>query len=145
MKHFKLFAIKFIVTLIALTLILGAGYDVSFGNVFLISLVLGVISYVLGDLIILPRTSNTIASIADFALAYFVIYFMTDALTVGGDLFTASLLSAIAIGIFEYFFHKSVSTTLHYDQSKRRRRTTNPELRTEASDELTPYPEEEKD
>ncbi|WP_173915627.1 YndM family protein [Halobacillus sp. Marseille-Q1614] len=145
MRHVKLLAVKFIVTLIALTLILGAGYDVSFGNVFLISLVLGVLSYVLGDLIILPRTSNTIATLADFVLAYFVIYFMTDALTAGGDLFTAALLSSVAIAIFEYFFHKNVSNTLRYDRTKRQDRAANMELRTEASEELTPYPEDEEE
>ena len=55
MKHIKPLAIKFISSLVLLSVILGLFFDMSFGNIFLITLVLGVIAYVIGDLIILPR------------------------------------------------------------------------------------------
>ncbi|WP_279401869.1 DUF2512 family protein [Piscibacillus salipiscarius] len=85
MNHMKLLAIKLASCFVLLYLILGFGYDVSFGNVLMISVVLTLVSY-LGDAFILPRTNNTVATITDFILAYVVIYFMLDMLTIGGDL-----------------------------------------------------------
>src|SRR5438309_8037770 len=108
MKHIKPLVIKFISSLVLLSIILGLFFGMSFGNVFLITLVLGVVAYVLGDLLILPRTSNIIATFADFGLAFLVIRFMSDILANGdaGDMFTMSLIAAIGVALFEYVFHK---------------------------------------
>ncbi|CDQ19292.1 Protein of unknown function [Halobacillus karajensis] len=147
MEHIKLFAWKFIFTFAILFAILGAGFDVSFGNVFLISLVLSVIGYVVGDRLTLARTKNTTATLVDFVLIFGVVYFMTEALTVGDDVFEATAFSTIALTIFEYFFHKSVARNL--DEEKMEENTQDNfapkgELRTEASEELTPYDDDDK-
>ena len=81
MKHIKPLAIKFISSLVLLSVILGLFFDMSFGNIFLITLVLGVVSYVIGDLFILRRTNNIIATLADLGLAFLVIRFMSDSLS----------------------------------------------------------------
>ncbi|TGB03801.1 YndM family protein [Halobacillus salinus] len=146
MSHIKLFALKFIVSLVILGIILGAGFDVSFGNVFLISLTFAVVSYVVGDLLILKNTGNSGATVSDFVLSFVVIYFMTDALTVGDDVFTATLISTISLTIFEYFFHQSVARSLDQEKEENHREQKNvrptPELQTEASEELYPYDED---
>ncbi|WP_079479152.1 YndM family protein [Halobacillus salinus] len=146
MSHIKLFALKFIVSLVILGIILGAGFDVSFGNVFLISLTFAVVSYVVGDLLILKNTGNSGATVSDFVLSFVVIYFMTDALTIGDDVFTATLISTISLTIFEYFFHQSVARSLDQEKEENRREQKNvrptPELQTEASEELYPYDED---
>ena len=82
MKHIKPLAIKFISSLVLLSVILGLFFDMSFGNIFLITLVLGVVSYVIGDLFILRRTNNIIATLADLGLAFLVIRFMSDTLAI---------------------------------------------------------------
>ncbi|WP_431800968.1 YndM family protein [Halobacillus andaensis] len=143
MKHAKYMAAKFIGCLALLFLILGVGYEMSFGNVFLITLVLGVLSYVIGDMMILPRTSNTVATISDFVLAFVVIYFMSDALTVAGDIFTASLLSAIGVAVFELIFHKYVASSGLFEPKEREANDLN--YAAETSDELFPYEEKDKD
>lgn len=61
MNYLKAIAIKFLATLVLLYVILGLFYDMSFTNVFLISLVLGLASYLIGDLFLLAKTNNTIA------------------------------------------------------------------------------------
>lgn len=141
MENLKLMGTKFVISLAILYIILGIGFDVSFGNVFLITLVLGVVSYVLGDRMLLSKTNNMTATIADFVLAFVVIYFMTDALTTGNDVFEATIYSAISLTIFEYFFHKSVARTLDHEKEKHadRNKNTTGELSMEASEETSPY------
>lgn len=129
--------------MVILFTILGIGYDVSFGNIILISIVLGISAYLIGDLLILPRTNNTIATTADFGMAFVIIYLMTDGLTVGGNPFAASLISAVAIGVAEIIYHKYVANKLDM-ASEQFIPIKQSNLSTEASEELTPYEEEKE-
>jgi Protein of unknown function (DUF2512) len=140
MKHIKPLVIKFISSLVLLSIILGLFFGMSFGNVFLITLVLGVVAYVLGDLLILPRTSNIIATFADFGLAFLVIRFMSDILANGdaGDMFTMSLIAAIGVALFEYVFHKYVANRVLNENKAREDQQTKLRYQTEVSEELTP-------
>ncbi|MBP1970228.1 hypothetical protein J2Z83_002346 [Virgibacillus natechei] len=137
MNHFRLFAVKFIGSLLLLYLILSFGYGVTFGSVFLITLVLS-LSYI-GDAFLLPRLNNTLGTIGDFVFAFLVIYFMGVGLTTGMEWFTASLIAAIGIGVFEYFFHKYVQN--EFDDAHKNERTPNRNLeaQTEASKETHPF------
>lgn len=144
MTHVKLLALKFVITLGILFIILGLGFDVSFGNVFLISLVVSALGY-LGDVTILKKSNNTMATAGDFVLSFAVIYFMTDALTVGDDVFEATLISAISLAIFEYFFHQSVARSLDQEKEENHEVRSTGQLQTEASEELFPYEEEDKE
>ncbi|WP_231572588.1 YndM family protein [Halobacillus sp. BBL2006] len=143
LEHVKLIAMKFLFSLVILGIILGAGFDVSFGNVFLITLVLTAVSYAIVDLMILSRSSNTTATISDFVLTFVVVYFMTDALTVGDSVFLATLISTISLTIFEYFFHQSVARNLDGKEERTERVNPTAQLSTEASEEIYPYDEEE--
>ena len=109
MKHMKNLAIKFISILAVLFIILGIFYDMSFGNVLSISVVLTLASYLIGDLLILRRTNNTMATISDFALAFLVIWLMGENLTYGDSLIMPALIAAAGIALFETFFHKYVA------------------------------------
>ncbi|GAA0463791.1 YndM family protein [Alkalibacillus silvisoli] len=140
MNHFKLILTKAIASLILLYVILGFGYEVTFANVLLITLVLGAISYIVGDLFILLRTNNTIATISDFFLSFIVIYAMLSFIMPGGAVFQASLIAAIGVTVFELFFHLFVQRD-HEDEEQgavTERRKQNYQLQTEVSDELRP-------
>ncbi|MDQ1002327.1 uncharacterized BrkB/YihY/UPF0761 family membrane protein [Neobacillus niacini] len=137
MKHVKAMAIKFVSSLVLLSLILGLLYDMSFGNIFLITLVLGVAAYLIGDLLILPRTNNTVATIADFGLAFLIIWLMSRSLTYGDNHFSMSLIAAIGVALFEYMFHKYVANNVLKDQGGQQQ-TRQLQYQTEASEELTP-------
>jgi hypothetical protein len=137
MKHLRAIAIKFIASLAILYIILGAMYDMSFTNVFLISLVLGIASYIIGDLFLLPKTNNTIATIADFGLAFMIIWIVGESLTYGDSLLIPSLISAAGIAVFEYFFHKYVSSSV-LEEGGEQYQNPNYRYQTEASEELYP-------
>ncbi|KAB8129924.1 DUF2512 family protein [Gracilibacillus oryzae] len=142
MKHLKLMVVKFLISFILLFAILGMGFDVSIGNVFLITLVLGVVSYFVGDRVILPRTNNIVATLSDFVLAFAVIYFMTDSLTVGDDVLQAAFISSIGVALFEYFFHKYVAANFNDHEESIYVRPR--ELNVETSEEISPYEEDNK-
>ncbi len=138
MDHLKAIVIKFVATFALLYVILGIGYDFSLMSIFWFTVTLGAISYLLGDLLILRRTNNTVASISDFILAYVVLYFMMDAAVIRGDinLFTAALISAVGITVFEYFFHKYVERRINREDMNERTRRY--EYQTEFSEEFDP-------
>ncbi|PLR78969.1 hypothetical protein CU633_02775 [Bacillus sp. V3-13] len=141
MRHALAISIKFIATLIILGLILGLFYNLGFTEVLIITVVFTALSYILGDLFILRRTNNLSASLADFGIAFIVIYFMSTNMAYGDDFFTASLFSAAVITFFEYLYHRIVP-----GRADRREITAgiqnetlnNSRFQTEAAEELTP-------
>jgi hypothetical protein len=137
MKHLKNLAIKFISILAVLFVILGIFYDMSFGNVLSISVVLTLASYLIGDLLILRRTNNTMAIISDFALAFLVIWLMGESLTYGDSLVMPALIAAAGIALFETFFHKYIARQIH-GANEPQNSSRNLRYQTEASSELTP-------
>ncbi len=142
MNHFSLILSKFVATLVLLYVILGLIFDVAFMNVFWISLTITIASYLIGDLVILPRTNNIVASIIDFGLVFAAVYFLIDAYAFEGNLTTASLLSAVGVTLFEVFFHNTVGTQMDEENNTGQRRY---DLQTEASEEIDPLIEEDDD
>jgi len=136
--------IKFIATFAVLYIILGLFYDMSFGNVALISIVLTLAAYLIGDMLILPRSNNTMATIADFALAFAIIWLMGENLTFGDSLLFPALIGAAGIALFETFFHKYVANQLQNEakssknEGQGKNQPTNLRYQTEASREITP-------
>ena len=125
MNHLKALVIKFLMIAVVLLIILTGIFDVEFGDTLLISLVLTLVAYVLGDLMIFRKTGdrsdhtrandnhsdhtkrNAIATIADIVTAFLVIWLMGEALFADTeDLIMASIISALVIGAGEWFFHK---------------------------------------
>ena len=137
MKHMKNLAIKFISILAVLFIILGIFYDMSFGNVLSISVVLTLASYLIGDLLILRRTNNTMATISDFAIAFLVIWLMGENLTYGDSLIMPALIAAAGIALFETFFHKYIARQIN-EADEQQNSSRNLRYQTEASSELTP-------
>lgn len=139
MGHFKAMAVKFLATLALLYVILGLYYGMTFGTVFLITLILGVVSYFVGDLGILPRTSNLVATIADFGLSLAVIWIMISLLTASKTAFTMALVASIGVTIFEYLFHGYLANRMDHSQNHQQLNRTNTlQYQTEASEEFSP-------
>ncbi|MEW9051984.1 MAG: YndM family protein [Neobacillus sp.] len=138
MKHEKALLIKFISTLALLTIILGLFFDMAFSNIFLITLVLGIAAYLIGDLFTLPRTNNLFATLADFGLSFFIIWVMSINLTFGDGHVLMSLFAALGVSLFEYLFHRYLANNIlsHTNESTRQRGIL--QYQTEVSEELTP-------
>lgn len=139
MRHIVRVAVKFISCLVVLGIILGLLFNFSFTDVLFISMVLGVVSYLLGDLLLLRASNNLTATAADFGLTFLLVWFMGQALTFEPNLFSAALLSAVAVAAFEFLFHRflinensqpSTNQPIHYQNRL--------QYQTEAADELAP-------
>ncbi|MFC2947016.1 YndM family protein [Virgibacillus sediminis] len=107
MEHGKALAIKGLLTLVALYIVLGIGFGMSFWNVLITTIVLGVISYFAGDLGVLPKNGNMMATVSDLGLTFIVVWLMGMLLTSMdfGTMAGAALISALVIAAAEYFFH----------------------------------------
>lgn len=132
-NHLQAFSIKFVAIFVVFYIILGFGYGLTFTEVLLLSLLLGIIAYLLGDMFILPRTNHTIATVADFAIGWAIIYLYIANFTPLDNAFTPSLVSIVGITIFEMFFHRYISRTVLSDQRYVRR---NFDYQTEIAEEL---------
>jgi hypothetical protein len=144
MKHILRIVMKFIAAVVVLGIIDALGYDLGASDILGISAVLAIVSYVVGDLFILRVTNNTVATIADFALAFVILYLMIDNMTIEDDVLSASLIGSIAITAFEIFFHRLLGREPGKQASNQRQtmQTGRPQFQTEASSELTPVKQE---
>jgi Protein of unknown function (DUF2512) len=112
MKYVFSFIIKFVITTVALWIVLGMFYDVSFGDIFLISFILSAVAYV-GDVFILPNVSNFWATIGDFGLAFVGIYLLGQVLIDRNiQLADAALFSGIVVAAFEILFHRYIRSVI---------------------------------
>ncbi|KRE07388.1 MULTISPECIES: YndM family protein [Priestia] len=115
MKHLKALVIKFVMSAVVLGIILTGIYDYNFSDSMLISLVLTVVAYALGDLLVYQNAAddsdykkrNIVATISDLILTFLVIWIMGESLFENtGMIIQGSIVSAIVIAIGEWFFHK---------------------------------------
>jgi uncharacterized BrkB/YihY/UPF0761 family membrane protein len=127
MKHLKALLIKFVMSAVVLGIVLTGIYNYDFSDIMLISLVLTVVAYALGDLLVYRNAAddsdykkrNIVATISDLILSFLVIWIMGASLF--GNTITiiqGSVVSAIVIALGEWFFHKyldkHVSNTDNY-------------------------------
>lgn len=106
MKHVKTLVVKAIVIWAILWVVLTGFYDVSFLDSTIVGVIIVVMIYVLGDLLILRKIGNVVATIVDAGSAgvilWLYLYFMNDT----ADIWMKVLIPAVLIGLFEWFFHK---------------------------------------
>lgn len=79
-----------------------SGTSLSFA--LLTSAIVSLLSYALGDAVILPRTNNTFATTADFVMVFALFWFLSYAFAQPYQL-PGILLTAFAISVVEFFFH----------------------------------------
>lgn len=119
MDHVKALIIKFVMVAVVLGIVLTGMYDGEFSDTLLISAVLTILAYVVGDLLVFRKAGddrernadhskrNGIATVSDAVLTFFVVWLMGKSLFINdGDVLAASFISAIAIAVGEWFFHK---------------------------------------
>ncbi|SFE86165.1 DUF2512 family protein [Alteribacillus iranensis] len=114
MEHLKALAMKGIMTLLVLWVVFSGIFGLlNFGQVLLITIILGAISYAVGDLALLPKTKNSIVTMADFAFL-FVALFLLGWIWVEATRFLggAAFISAGVITVGEYFFHNYLKNNI---------------------------------
>lgn len=115
MKHLSALIVKYVMTAVILEIALLLLSDAGFGSILLISLIVTAISYIIGDMIILPATNNIIATIADMGLAAVTIYLCNFIWNNRIIPFLSALVSGVVLGVGEYFFHKIIDRSIDED------------------------------
>lgn len=142
MEHVKLIGIKYFATFVLLYLILGVAYGLSTSQILFISL-LSLVVYFIGDLFILTRTNNFVATLADLIINFLAIYLLLVVVGFAGDRLIAAFVSTIVLGFYEIFFHLYVLEELsnnHEPISIRRY-----DYMMEYSEEFDPFIKDEED
>lgn len=112
MKHILALIIKFAINAMVLVATLANLTNLSVINILYIALVVTAVAYLAGDLFILDKTNNTIATIADAGLAFFIIWAFNFIFIDAVIPFSAALIAALAVGVGEWFFHKYVKSAV---------------------------------
>lgn len=115
LKHLSALIVKYVMTAVILEIALLLLSDAGFGSILLISLIVTAISYIIGDMIILPATNNIIATIADMGLAAVTIYLCNFIWNNRIIPFLSALVSGVVLGVGEYFFHKIIDRSIDED------------------------------
>ncbi|MGF2614723.1 DUF2512 family protein [Rossellomorea vietnamensis] len=118
MEHLKALAIKFVMVAVVLGIILTGIYGVPVSDMLIVSVILTLGAYVLGDLLVFKRLNgeqkkrNVIATMADAGLAFVVLWFLGTAMFPDQNVIMASLISAIVLAAGEWFFHKYLDNSI---------------------------------
>lgn len=108
MKHIVALLIKYTAITAVLLIMLSIFKGISIPKVLLISLFLTGAAYLIGDLFILPKYGNMIATIADLGLSFFGIWLLISLFTdldATRNIGVSSFIAALIIGGTEVFFH----------------------------------------
>lgn len=110
MKHAKALGIKFVFTSVILLVLFLVYVNTNMWEVLLISLLVTAISYLLGDLFILPKFGHVIAAISDFILGFASIWLLGAIFLSNVDgLILTSAVAALVLTFCEVLFHSHMS------------------------------------
>lgn len=107
MNHFTALLLKLVTAVIAYAIALDLFFDATWVDVITFSLLVTILSYLIGDMILLPIIGNTKALIADFLLSYMVVWIFGSVLLNNYiQIGWGSIISAILITVSEIFIHR---------------------------------------
>lgn len=113
MDHLKALGIKFIVISIIVYSLFGILFNASLINLLWISMLVTGISYLIGDLFVLRKYGNIVASFADFPLAFLSLWILGNLFIERGmPIVTLSLMGAFFITLSEPLIHAYMQNKL---------------------------------
>lgn len=119
MEHVKALLIKAIMTFVVLYLVLGFGFGVNIGDVITLTLVIGAVAYLFGDLVIFPKAGNLVATLADLGLAFLLIWTVGSMMSEHDySLPLAAAISAAVLAAGEWVFHRYLATHVFNEQDE---------------------------
>jgi len=120
MRDLMVLLLKFISCIVAFAIGLDLFFNATIVDILSFSLTVTLISYIIGDKIILPAYGNTLASLVDFILAYVSVWvFGNIYLNSVMQIAWGSVISAAIISIAEIFVHRYLLTHDHEDNRER--------------------------
>lgn len=119
-NHFGAALMKFVAIAVVFWLVLNVGFDVlTFAQTLLLALVTTVLAYV-GDITIMPKTSNIMATIGDVVAVFLIVWLLGMVFGAGGqNLVWGAIISAVIVGIVEYPYHIYLLKNVLHDNNAR--------------------------
>lgn len=118
MKHIGALLLKFVLTSVILEIFLLAFTNLNYGSIFTIAVTITVLSYFIGDIAILPRTDNMIATIADVGLSFVTLLLFNMIYTGAVIPFYTALFASLVLGLGEWFFHRFMARSIIPEHGK---------------------------
>ncbi|KKI94066.1 membrane protein [Bacillus sp. SA1-12] len=129
MKQLTILLIKFVTCMIAFGLGLDLFFDATMVDIVSFSLFVTIVSYVLGDRIILPQIGRRAATVADFVLTYLSVWIFGSILLDNYmQIAWGSIISAVIITAAEVFVHLFLQERISGSLPERRNTGINPSL-----------------
>ncbi|WP_080147127.1 DUF2512 family protein [Marinilactibacillus piezotolerans] len=104
MKHVKAMAIKLIAIILICWIILSLLWNIPLMDAVIGGAIVSVMIYVIGDLLVLRKIGNIVATVVDMGGALAILWGYLY-LSLGESYFLESLVASAGIAIFEWFFH----------------------------------------
>lgn len=98
--------VKFIMTYVAAGIALGLVVSNPWGWILLVALIGTAMNYLVGDLYVLPKFGNIVASLGDGIMAALVAYIISLIVAVFDVGWMALALFAVLVALGEFFFHQ---------------------------------------
>lgn len=143
MKHVNVLLMKFVASFFVFWISIGLFFNASLTTIISFSLLVTITSYLVGDLILLPRIGKMNSVIADFFLTYILVWVF------GGIFFESylmiawgSVISALLIAASEVFVHSYVVKNVK-PIIRERQRSFNQSFAFEVAEEQDPKPKKE--
>lgn len=112
MKHIGAILLKYVMIAIILEVVLGLLTDNSFTDILVISAAVTVVSYLVGDLLILAKSNNPIATIFNGAVTLIILLLFNYARGYDYIPFTTALLATVVIEVGDAVFHRFVEKSI---------------------------------
>ncbi|NSL50950.1 YndM family protein [Calidifontibacillus erzurumensis] len=142
MNHLMVIFLKFGICLIAFGIGLDWFFEAEWTHILWFSGVTTIISYIVGDRILLERIGNRNSLIADFLLSYMIVWLFGSVLLENYlQIGWASIISASIITAGEIFVHRMLLRSTQAEKSDRRNPTKNFSYAMEAAEENEPFKE----
>lgn len=144
MKHLLALILKFITGIIAYTLGLDLFFNATWVDIITFSLLMTVVTYLLGDLILLRRIGNSHALLADFVLTYMIVWIFGSVLLNNYlQIAWGSIISATIIFVGEVIVHRLLLANVEItnDRVEQSTRTDHLAYSMEIAEENDPYNE----
>jgi hypothetical protein len=118
MKYIYAFIIKFIMVAVILQVLLYLMTQLSFREILMISFAVTLVSFFIGDLLILGVSNNTTATVSDAVLTFLTVFVFNY---MGGyeriD-FIDALVCAIIVAVGDWIFHKFMARSVYPDRRR---------------------------
>ncbi|MGM0878362.1 MAG: YndM family protein [Bacillota bacterium] len=123
MRHTTVLLIKFVTCVIAFGIGLDLFFDATIVDILSFSLLITVVSYVVGELIILPQLGKRAAAVADFLLTYLSVWIFGSILLENYlQIAWGSIISAFIVTVAEVFIHLFLEDRLTASQTLKSRK-----------------------